>query len=103
MNLSKNLEEFLKKKKLDDLINLSKLGFQANNLVLLETLEKLNKNIFHPKNNEKNWEKEYFSICRNGNADMFNFYMKKNKDIGVLDENKNNCLHYASRAGNFEV
>ena len=103
MNLSKNLEEFLKKKTLDDLINFRKLGFQANNLVLLETLEKLNKNIFNPKNIEKKLEPEFFSICRNGNFDIFNFYMKKNKDIDLLDESKNNCLHYASRAGNFEV
>ena len=103
MNLSKNLEEFLKKKKLDDLINFRKLGFQAHNLVLLETLEKLNKNIFNSKNNEQNSEQDFFSICRNGNFDIFNFYMKKNKNIGVIDENKNNCLHYAARAGNFEV
>ena len=73
MNLSKNLEEFLKKKTLDDLINFRKLGFQANNLVLLETLEKLNKNIFNPKNIEKKLEQEFFSICRNGNLDIFNF------------------------------
>lgn len=98
---NKNLGDFLKEKKIDELKKYTNVAFKSGNLILLKEILKTNEKIIKEEFLKRN---DYlFSICKHSDYSVYTYYRNLIKNNEEKDQNGNNCLHYAAKYGNFQV
>ena len=103
--MEKNAKNSLKKHLKDfpqlELEELAEIASIAGNRVLYEALEEISG--ISSKSKEKKTRKKhvFFDVCKFGTAFSYELFGKESANF--LDENGNNCLHYAAKYGNLQV